>query len=319
MGQTPMIAMDKQEADRAWDWLTALSPVVMMMVIHYRLSAVWTVLSAAVGCFAGLLLWRLARVMPCRPASALLCGVLVACCLPAQVPAWLCATAGLVGAAVAGIPALFNRFFKKPPLRCPVYLPALTGYLTVRWAFAPHFAGTTLAQAGADVVAGATPLAAMGTAVSDERMQWMFWGFDLSSMGSGPALALFLGCAYLLLHRRVRPLPMAGMLLVVAGAFQWRWGLPAFGLLAGGTLLAAMLLGDGLLLRTGRKGKWIGGIAAGVLAGTVTVYCRMHWGVDGAAVGVLIACVAVSLLCLVYRGWRLLYGFLKGKFAKSEN
>ncbi len=322
MTKRPIFTAEKEELDRYGDWLTALSPLLMMMVVNYGWTAVWTVLCAAVGYLGGMKLWHLVRVTSFHPVPALVCGVLVACCLPTQSPLWLSALAGLVGAVVSGIPPLMGRVVKRVAFVCPVYLPALVGYLTVRWAFADRFARVILPAMGvrADVVAGATPLVTMGAdGVTTERLHWMFWGYESGSMGSGPALALFFGCAYLLLRRRVQPLPMAGMLLVVAGAFQWRWGTPAFGLLAGGTLLAAMLLGDGVLLRMERREKWIAGTVAGVIAGAVTVFYRMRWAVDGAAVGVLVACLLTTVAFLLYPVFWRLVRYLREKFAKSEN
>ena len=303
---------------RSWDWLTALSPLLLMMVYNYGLPAVWAVLGAAAGYLAVSVLWRLIRVPGFHLAPALVCGTLVAACLPATAPAWVAMVAGAVGGCVAGIPYGVDWLAHKPLFSCPVYLPALTGYLSARWLFATHLVGATLPAMWTppDAVAGATPLAAMAAgSVDAQRLHWMFWGFDVGSMGSAPMLAILLGGTYLVLRRRANVLSPLAMLAVVALAFQWRLRLPAYGLLSGGAVLAALLLGDGVFVRVGWKGQ----LTAGLIGGGVTVFCRLRYGVDGAAVGVLIACVATTILLFVYRLLRPRVLLLVQKFTKSKN
>lgn len=308
---------DGQDTSRALDWLTALSPMVLMMVVNYRWAAVWAVLTATAGCLAVTVLWQWLGLTPCRVAPALLCGVLVACCLPSSAPVWLAATAGLAGGIVAALPTLLNRLFKRDALSCPVYFPALSGYLTVRYVFAAHFGGYALPVmwTRADAVASATPLAALGDPAAAESLPRLFWGFDAGSMGGGPAPALLLGFAYLVLRRRVHPIPVAGMVGTVALLSGMVWGMPLYAVLGGGTLLAAMLVGDEGIVHVGWKGR----LAAGVTAGVVTVLCRIWWGVDGAAVGVLAAGLMTPVLHVTYH-WlcryvppaaRAVYGFLR--------
>lgn len=308
---------EQEELNRSWDWLTALSPLLLMMVVNYRWTAVWTVLFAAIAYLGGMKLWHLIHVTSFHPAPALVCGVLVACCLPTG-SLWLSALAGLVGAAVSGLPVLLGRVIKKKPVACPVYLPALVGYLVVRWAFAARFARTILPAMGvrADAVAGATPLVTMGeAAVTPDRLRWMFWGYESGSMGSGPAVAVLLCCGYLLLRRRVRPIPTAAMLFLVA-VTSWIWqGTPAFGVLVGGSLLAAVLLGEGALIPVGWKGQ----LFSGAVAGIVAVWCRLFYHTDGAAVGVVLSCVLTTAAYFFYPTFRRFVAFLREKFAKYKN
>lgn len=317
MSKTSDFIANKQEIDRAWDWLTALSPLALMMVVNYRYAAVWAVLCAAVGYLAVSALWSLAKSAVFHPAPALVCGVLVACCLPAAAPAWVALAAGAIGGVVGGIPALCNRWLKKRPLSCPVYLPALTGYLAVRYLFADRLAEHVLPRLfpAVDTVAGSTPLASIGESISQERLSRMFWGFDVGSMGNGPMLAILLGGAYLLLRRRVIPVAPLAMLATVAVVFYGCGISPAFGLLAGGTLLASLLLGEGVLVQV----RWKGQFCAGLLAGLTVAVCRLGWGADGAAVGVLLACVIVPLLRLAYLRWRGPAGKMMQNLIKSKN
>mgnify|MGYP003325501407 CR=1 FL=1 len=85
--------------------------------------------------------------------------------------------------------------------------------------------------------------------------------------------------------------------------------------LRSGTVLAALLLGDGVFARIGWKGQ----LTAGLIGGGVTVFCRLRYGADGAAVGVLLACVATTILLFGYRFLRpRLLPFVQ-KFAKTKN
>lgn len=308
---------DGQDTARAWDWLTALSPVLLMMVVNYRWSAVTAVLCAAAGSLATTAVWHGLSLMPLHVAPSLLCGVLVACCLPAGAPVWLAALAGVIGAFVTAVPALVNRLTKKDLLSCPVYFPALAGYLAVRYAFATYFSAFSLPVmwARTDAVASATPLAALGNPEAQESLSHLFWGFDAGSMGGGPVPALLLGFAYLMLRRRVRLLSSAGMLGAVSLLSWMLWDSPLYALLGGGTLLAAVLVGDESFVHVG----WKGCLVCGVTAGAVTVLCRLRWGMDGAAVGLLTAGVLTPLLHAIYHGLCRFVVYLRQKFAKSEN
>ena len=323
---------DGQDTARAWDWVTALSPMLLMMVVNYRWAAMVAVLTASAGYLAVTAMWQWLSLMPLHVAPALLCGVLVACCLPAAAPMWLAAVAGVVGGVVIGIPAFINRLAKKDVLSCPVYFPALSGYLTVRYAFAAYFGGFSLPVmwARTDAVASATPLAALGNPEAQESLSHLFWGFDAGSMGGGPVPALLLGFAYLLLRRRLHPIPVSAMVASVALLSLMLWGDPLYAVLGGGTLLAAMLVGDESFVHVGWKGR----LACGVTAGAVTVLCRLWWRMDGAAVGLLAAGVLTPVLPVVYHGLcryvppmaRAVYGalcrfvaYLRQKFAKTEN
>ena len=334
---------DGQDTARGWEWLTALSPILLMMVVNYRWSAVWAVVTAAAGYLAVTVLWQWLGLMPLHVAPALLCGVLVTCCLPASAPVWLSAMAGLLGGVVMVIPALVNRLAKKDLLSCPVYLSALAGFLAVRGLFADRFAAYSLPVmwADTDVVASATPLASLGQPVSQETMSHLFWGVEAGSMGGGPVLAVLFAFVYLQSRRRVSPLPAAAMVGTVALLSHLLWQQPLYGLFAGGTLLAAVLVGDEGFLHVGWKGR----LVTGAVAGVVTVLCRLYWGVDGAAVGVLAAGVVTPILHVLYHLacryvhpvvrwvyaflcrvvpplWQKIVGFirlLREKFAKTEN
>ena len=338
---------DGQDAARAKDWLAALSPLFLMMLVNYRWSAVWAVITATAGYLAVTVGWDRLGLMPRRVAPALLCGVLVTACLPADAPIWLGGAAGLFAATVAVLPPLYNRVSKQRFLSVPVYLPAMAGYLLTRWAFSARFTAYALPLMWerVDAVTSATPLAALGQPEAAAQMPHLFWGFEAGSMGQGPAVAVFFGFVFLLLRRRVQLLSPAAMAASVFLLSWMCWGMPLYSMLAGGTLLALALAGDEGMVHVGWKGR----LAYGATAGVVTVLCRLWWGVDGAAVGLLLAGVLIPVLHVIYHllchyvppiaavVWgflrrtvppmaRAVYrilcrfaAFLREKFAKSEN
>ena len=308
---------DGQDTARGKDWLVALSPLLLMMVVNYRWPAVWAVLTAAAGYLAVTVGWHQLGLMPRRVVPALVCGVLVAACLPAGAPFWVAATAGLFAAVVAVVPALVNRLAKRDVLSCPVFFPALSGYLLVRWLFPAHFVVYTLPLMWerVDTVAAATPLAGLANPDVAVSLPQLFWGFEAGSMGNGPAVAALFGLAYLVLCRRVQvlsPVAMGGVVFLLS----WMcWGAPTYALLAGGTLLAVVLVGDEGFVHVGWKGR----LVAGATAGAVTVWLRQRYGVDGSALGLLLAGALTPVLHVSYHGLCRFIRFLREKFAKSEN
>lgn len=308
---------DGQDAARAWDWLTALSPVLLLMAVNYRWRPLLAALTAAAGYLAAVTGWHFLCRVPLRAAPALLCGVLIACCMPSAAPLWLTALAGVVGGVAVGLPVGVNRLAKRDLLSCPVYFPPLAGYLAVRYAFAAHFSAFYLPATwrSADTVASATPLASLGQPASPETLSRLFWGFDAGSMGDGPAVALLMAFGFLLLRRRQHAIPTAAMVGTVA-LWSWLlWQTPLYSLLCGGTLLAAVLAGDEGFVHVGWKGR----LALGVTAGAVTMLCRLWWRIDGAAIGLLAAAALTPLLHVSYHGLCRLARFLTEKFAKSKN
>ena len=307
----------REKLDISRDWLTALSPLVLIMMVNYPWSAVLRVLVAAGGHLAVTFLWRVVKATYFHPVPSLVCGVLMACCLPSTVPLWVALVGGCIGGAIEGALAWCNRTFEWKELACPVYLPPFVGFLTVRWLFAAQWSRFVMPALWmpSDTTAGATPLAAVRAGGVDAiNAQRLFWGLEPGSMGHGPILALVLGCAYLLLRRRLRSWAPLTMLAVTAIAAGLRWGQPVYGWLLGGTVLAALLLADGDVTCLGWKGQ----LVLGFVAGMVTVCC-LSWGADGSAAGVLLACVLVPFLRLLYHKCWAWMPFVKEKFRKSEN
>ena len=79
--------------------------------------------------------------------------------------------------------------------------------------------------------------------------------------------------------------------------------------------LAVVLVGDEGFVHVGWKGR----LVAGATAGAVTVWLRQRYGVDGSALGLLLAGALTPVLHVSYHGLCRFIRFLREKFAKSEN
>lgn len=286
------IGARQPEQNRALDWVTALSPVLLMAFVYYR----WAVLGLAVASVGGYLavaaLWRKWDASALRVLPAVLSGVLVTLCLPATTPVWVAALAGGVTACAALLPALLSRIL---PFTCPMLVAPLVGFLAVRWVFPALVTRYTLpVQWAADVVASATPLAHLGNPETGVDLTRLYLGLHAGAVGEGCVPVLVLAAAYLAFRRRLRwvaPVAMLASVLVLSWPV---FGAPLESLLSGGVLLAALVLADETYAPAGYGPQAM----AGVLAGVLVVLLRGVAGVDGSAIAV----VLTVLLCPVY-GW----------------
>ena len=284
--QTSLNIHDK---DKALDWVTALSPLLLMAVVFYGWSPVLLTLTGAAGYLAATLLLEWAGVGTRSVPAALMSGAVMALCLPAATPIWVTALGGIVAAAVAVLPHLYGRFWRNArPLLCP----PLVGYLAVRLIFAEYTTTFDLpVQWAADTVAGATPLATLGEPMNLETLTRMLLGVRPAALGEGCIPVILLAALYLLLRRRLRLIAPATMLATVALLSWMVWDDPLGGLIFGGTLLAALLLAD----RTFAPEAYGPQAVAGIVAGGLTVLLRATTATDGTAVGVLAACLLSPL------------------------
>ena len=281
------------DRERSLDWLTGLFPIWLIALCYYRWAAVWPILPAVAGYLLVCHLFRLAS----RPAdgvfSALISGLLVTFCLPAGVPLWMTAIAGLVAGLVAALPVLISRRFAQSPLALPLLQPALVGVVLVWLAF-PKMVGSFSIPAQwltADGVTAATSLAGLTDKAQGIPLMRLFFGVYPGARGQTCSPVLLLAGLYLGLRRRLRLIAPACMLGTVAVLSWIIWGRPLYGVLCGGVLLAALLLAD----RTVAPAHYGVQAATGCLAGIIGILLRLYTHTDGMAVGVLVACALAPL------------------------
>ena len=320
---TLSVTRDLHDRERALDWLTALFPVLLMALIQYRWAAVLLTLPAVAGYLAVAVLFRRLDMLRAPVLPGLVSGLLVAFCLPAGAPLWVPAVAGIVAALTALLPEAVARRWPEIPYAQPVLQPALVGALLV-WAVFPATLKAAFAmpvqwaEAGAEPVTSLAGLWEPAAALPPVRL---FFGVYAGAVGQACSPVLLLAAAYLLLRRRLRLIAPGCMLAVVALLSWIIWGAPLYGVLAGGTLFAALLLAD----RAVAPAHYGTQAAVGVLAGGIAVLLRAVTHTDGMAAGVLVACLFLPVypllgrLCLWLgrRGWALL-GVLRRKIEKMQ-
>ena len=291
------LSTDLREREYTLDWLTALSPIFLIAFCYYRWQALGVVMMAVTGYLAAAVLLQWAGRMTCRIAPAAATGMLAAFCMPATAPLWAAALAGGIAAPLTALPTVLERYKRLRPVARPLLRPALVGFLLVRLAFASETTIYTvpLQWASLDSVSTATPLAALGEPLSVGDGTRLLLGLHAGSIGGGCIPVILLAGAYLLLRRRLRLIAPATMLATVALLSWLVWGTPVYGVLAGGTVLAAVLVAD----RKYAPAAYGEQAVAGVVAGGMTVLLRGVAGMDGAAAGVLLA----GALTPVYGGF----------------
>lgn len=298
-----------QERERALDWLTAASPLLLIAVLYYRWQALGLALLAAAGYAAVCVLLEWLGLAKASAAPALAVGAWSALLLSASTPLWVAAVAGAVAAVAATLPSLTARWLPRVPLVLPA---VMAGYTLVRWVFPARVLSYSLPVLFAPL--DTAPVTTQLMPLTDPELYQplhLFLGIREGAVGEGCVPVLLLAAGYLLLRRRLRPLAPACMLATVAVLSWMIWNTPLQGVLAGGTVLAAVLLGD-----TAIPLPTYGSHAlAGVVAGGMAVLMRALVGDDGCALGVLIACLLSPLypplLAVCRRGGVWLWGVLR--------
>lgn len=285
MTEASRISVCSPARERALDWLTAASPVLLMAFCYYRWAAVWLALLAAAGYLAVAELLQWVGIGRRDTATAVAVGMLTACFLPAAAPLWVAAIAGAAGALWAGLPELLSRWL---PAAHPLTSPVPVGVLLVRWAFPARVLAFELPRLWAPLDATPVSTSLLPLWQSEQYpMEHLLFGIREGAVGEACIPILLLAAGYLLIRRRVRLVPSAVMLATVS-LLSWAvWGLPWHGLLAGSTVLAALVLADEHYAPVTIGAQCV----AGVVAGGVTVLLRATVAADGCVVGVLLACL----------------------------
>lgn len=319
MDMTLSAAEDFQDKERNLDWLTALFPILIMAVYYYRWAAVLVPLLALAGYVAGAVLLQWAKGMPCRVLPGTVTALLIGFCLPSSVPLWLPALAGCVAALIEAVPLLVGRRWPGRSLARPLLHPALTGVLAVGLLFPTLVQAVTVPAmwSGSDGATVSSLAGLFDPSVAVERIR-LFFGVYPGKMGQTCAPVILLAAAFLLLRRRLRLIAPACMLAVVS-LLSWAvWDSPLYGVLAGGTLLSALLLADRTVAPAGYGSQ----ITAGVLAGGMTVLLRYALHTDGTVPAVLLACVLSPLYPLLgrelKRGFGVVFAFLQNKLGNFQ-
>jgi len=225
--------------------------------------------------------------------SAMLTGLLLAFCLPANLPLWMVMIGALVAIGVAKMTfgGLGNNIFN----------PALVGRVFLFISF--PVAMTSWPQPGqwmkyTDALTGATPLGIMKEGLADKTVAEimpeipsflnLFLGNNMGSAGEVAAFALLIGMIYLLIKKIITwhiPITILGTVFIFTGilwlANPERFADPLFHLLTGGLMLGAIYMAtDYVTSPMTTKGMIIYGVGIGVVTVLIRVFGAYPEGVQ---------------------------------------
>lgn len=225
--------------------------------------------------------------------SAVLTGLLLAFCLPANIPFWMVMIGALaaVGIGKMTFGGLGNNIFN----------PALVGRVFLFISF--PVAMTAWPEPGqwmqyTDAVTGATPLGLMKEGLAFKTVGeimpdvpsflYLLLGKSMGSAGEVSALALLLGMLYMM-YRRIITWHIPFSILLTVAAFTgilWlinpeRFADPLFHLLTGGLMLGAIYMAtDYVTSPMSRKGMIIYGVGIGIVTVLIRVFGAYPEGVQ---------------------------------------
>lgn len=277
------------------DVTIALLPALFYSIWLYGYQALLVTLVSVVSCVGFEYISRrlMKRTQTVQDLSAVVTGILLAFCLPANLPLYMV----VVGAFIAIVVA--KQFFGGIGLN--FVNPAIIGRISLSVSFAKEVAGVAPLSPSAlhlaerfgavDTVASASPMQVMKGLIStgklDELNQaglvdWRgaFLGLHTGSIGEVSILLMLLGLIYLLVrkvitwHIPVTYLATTFVLLLFFSKFNWSYAILAC--LSGGLFLGAVFMAtDYTTSPTTPKGKLIFALGCGILTATIRYFGAM--------------------------------------------
>jgi len=278
--------------------LIALLPAFLVSLYVFGIGTLIITLAAVVSClaFEYLIQKYLLKVTPSiRDGSALITGVLLAFCLPANLPVWMVILGSFVAIGVGKMsfgglgnnpfnPALVGRVFLF--ISFPVQLTSWPEPIINRLSYL-------------DASTGATPLALMkegmknSESISEIMVEIptyadMFLGKISGSSGEIAAIALLIGLLYMLIRKIITwHIPVSIFLTVTLfTGILWMANPvsnpnPLFHLLSGGLMLGAIFMAtDYVTSPMNPKGMWIYGVMIGIITVVIRVFGSYPEGVQ---------------------------------------
>ena len=278
--------------------IIALIPTFIVSVIFFGVGVLIITLTSMLSCVAfEYLIQRfiLKKEPSISDGSAMVTGLLLALCLPANIPVWLVILGSLVAIGVAKMsfgglgnnpfnPALVGRvfLFVSFPVQMSTYPEPLQNWFTYT-----------------DATTGATPLGLMkegiknGDSISDLMNNIppyidLFIGKMGGSAGEIAAFALIIGLIYLLVRKIITfhiPVSIILTVTIFTGILWWsdptKYANPLFHLLTGGLLLGAIFMAtDYVTSPMTIAGMWIYGIGIGIITILIRIFGAYPEGVQ---------------------------------------
>lgn len=297
MASSPHMAARDSTRGIMLDVMIALLPALVFSGFYFFGPRAFLVAGVSVaGCVGFESLYRVLtrQGQTAQDLSAAVTGLLLAFCLPVQIPLWTV----LVGDffAIVIVKQLFGGLGKN------FMNPALAGRVFL-FSFPAIMSTFTEVRVWTDAQTAATPMASLhdGLLPGQFTLQEMFTGLRSGSMGEVSAALLLLGGLYLVLRGVIRPripvcylgsvalltyfFPPAG----VTDALQWM----LYQLMSGGLLLGALFMATDYV--TSPVTRW-GQILYAVGCGALTVFLRYYGSYpEGVAFAILIMNVCAWL------------------------
>jgi electron transport complex protein RnfD len=278
--------------------IVALIPTFIVSVVFFGVGVLIITLTSMISCLAfEYLIQRfiLKKEISVTDCSALVTGMLLALCLPANIPFWLVILGSLVAIGVAKMS--FGGLGNNP------FNPALVGRVFLFVSFPVRLSSYPKPQQGwlsyTDAATGATPLAMIkegiknGESIPDIMKHVpgyidLFIGKMGGSAGEIAAFALIIGFIYLLARKIITfHIPLSIILTVaIFTGLLWlsdptKYADPLFHLLTGGLLLGAIFMAtDYVTSPMTAGGMWIYGIGIGIITVLIRVFGAYPEGVQ---------------------------------------
>lgn len=266
------------------DVCIALIPAICAATYIFGFSAIVMVLVCCAACV--FFEWATRRILKRSSTvgdwSAMVTGIILALNLPATLPYWMAVVGCFI--AIVVVKQIFGGLgqnFANPAIvgRIALFV-GFAGQMS-NWKVTEKMSDVILNAAGADAVAGPTPLALWDNGAELPSNLEMFLGNINGSLGETSALALLIGGIYLIIRKVIKPdIPLAfiGTVAVMALLFGED---PIFHILAGGVMLGAIFMAtDYVTSPITRAGKIIFGIGCGVLTMLIRIYGSYPEGVS---------------------------------------
>ena len=278
--------------------ILALLPAFLVSVYFFGIGTVIITGTAMISCV--MFEWLIQRFLmkektSIGDGSAMVTGILLAFCLPTNLPVWLVVLGSFVAISVGKMS--FGGLGNNP------FNPALVGRVFLFISFPVQL--TSYPEPGEnhfaylDASTGATPLGIMKEGIRNgEKMseilpeiplyQDMFIGSMGGSAGEIAAAALLLGLIFMLVRRIITwhiPVSILGTVTVFAG-IMWLSDpvmnpSPLFHLLSGGLMLGAVFMAtDYVTSPMNVKGMWIYGIGIGIITMVIRAFGSYPEGVQ---------------------------------------
>lgn len=264
--------------------LIALVPALIVSFLFFGLGALVVTVTSVASCV--FFEWAIEKFIMKRErtticdGSAIITGVLLAFNLPSNLPVWIIIIGALVAIGVAKMS--FGGLGNNP------FNPALVGRVFLLISFPVQMTSWPANVMAVDALSGATPLALMKQAIYGNTQALgqipdslsLLFGQNTGSLGEVSALALLIGCVYMLIRKIITwhiPVSIFVTVFLFAGLMHLVdplvYASPFTHLLTGGMMLGAIFMAtDYVTSPMSHKGMIIFGAGIGFLTVVIRLF-----------------------------------------------